>query len=159
MAESKIIGIAELSVERDPQIITTLGLGSCIGVTMYDGARKVGGMVHIMLPTSTAGDGNRAKFADTGIIELYENMIRNGASKASLKAKLAGGAHMFSNSMANDVIKIGQRNAVTARGVLRSLGIPIVAEDIGGTYGRTIELHTDDGHLVVKTIGHGIKSI
>lgn len=146
---------------RAPAIISTLGLGSCLGITLYDRANKIGGMVHIMLPTLTnsSRDTNKAKFADSGILDLYEAMQRKGAAKKGMVAKVAGGAHMFSNSTRSDVIKVGQRNAVSARGVLRSLKIPIVAEDIGGTYGRTIELDMDNGNLLVKTIGHGIKTI
>lgn len=147
-------------VDKAPGVITTLGLGSCIGITLYDPKRKVGGMVHIMLPTSSSpAEKNKAKFADSGAISLLEEMQKNGAVKGDIVAKIAGGAHMFSNASKSDVIKVGQRNVIAVRGVLRSLGIPIVADDTGGTYGRTIEFHTDDGKLIVKTIGHGTKSI
>lgn len=149
-----------MAVDRPPNIITTLGLGSCLGITLCDRTRKIGGMVHIMLPACTgAGETNKLKFADTGIVNLLEAVVRNGGSRNNLVAKIAGGAHMFSNSHRGDVIKVGQRNAVSARSVLRSLKIPIIAEDIGGTYGRTIELNIATGELMVKTIGHGIKTI
>jgi len=156
-----IIGMAELDVVKAPQNITTLGLGSCVGVTLYDKISKIGGMVHVVLPDSKAVSGpvKREKFADTGVLELYERMLKAGANKGSMVAKLAGGAHMFGNAMNNDVLKVGDRNAFNSKMAVLKLRIPIVSEDLGGSYGRTIELNTEDGSLLVKTVGKGVKSI
>ncbi len=153
-----IIGMAELDVVKCPQNITTLGLGSCVGVVLYDKVSKIGGMVHVVLPDSKSSTGpiNKAKFADTGIVELYNKMLRTGANKSTMIAKLAGGAHMFGNIMQNDALKVGDRNAFNSKMAVLKLRIPIVAEDLGGSYGRTIELNTEDGKLTVKTVGKGV---
>ncbi len=87
-----IVGMADLNVTRAPGILTTLGLGSCVGIALYDQAVKVAGLAHIMLPDSKLiqNNSNTAKFADTGVVELYEKMIKAGANKNSMVAKLAG---------------------------------------------------------------------
>ena len=91
------VGMADLNVCKAPDGLTTLGLGSCIGLTLYDPVTKIGGMVHYMLPDSTkvSNNSNKAKFADTGIEELLKKVIAAGASKTRLVAKIAGGAKMF----------------------------------------------------------------
>lgn len=155
-----IIGMAELAVVKAPQHVATLGLGSCIGVVLYDKINKIGGMVHIVLPDSRKKPNVvRAKFADTGVDELLEQMIKAGANRRALIAKLAGGAHMFGGLGKSDALKVGDRNAFNSKMAVLRLRIPIVAEDMGGSYGRTIELDPEDGLLMVKTVGKGIKTI
>lgn len=155
------VGMADLNIVHDPGILTTLGLGSCVGIVLYDPIVKIGGLAHIMLPNSTQvkNNSNKAKFADTAIIELLNMMIGAGARKMNIIAKLAGGAQMFAFSQANDLMNIGQRNAIASKEVLARLSIPIVAEDTGGNYGRTIELHTQNGILYIRTVGHGIRQL
>jgi len=161
MAEIIRVGMADLKVANHPAILTTLGLGSCVGITLYDKKKKIIGMVHIMLPNSriATASSNKAKFADTGIMELLEQMLALGANKMNLVAKMAGGAQMFAFEGTNESMKIGQRNSEAAKMILQNLGIPWVGEDTGGSHGRTIELHSEDGRLMVKTIGYGIKYI
>ena len=155
-----VVGMADLKVAKSPDILTTLGLGSCIGITLYAGANKIGGMAHIMLPTYKGFEGqNIAKFADSAIIELVNQLARIGAPRASLVAKIAGGAHMFGRSQNNDMLKIGERNAAASLAILKQLGIPVKANDTGGTHGRTIELHMDTGALKIRTVGAGEKFI
>ncbi|MCL2226454.1 MAG: chemotaxis protein CheD [Oscillospiraceae bacterium] len=155
-----VVGMADLKVAKAPDILTTLGLGSCIGITLYAPAKKVGGMAHIMLPTYKGFEGqNIAKFADSAIIELVNQIARLGAPRASLVAKIAGGAHMFGRSQNNDMLKIGERNAAASLAILKQLGIPIKANDTGGTHGRTIELHVETGALKIRTVGAGEKFI
>jgi chemotaxis protein CheD len=155
------VGMADLNVAISPNILTTLGLGSCIGVCLYDSTAKVAGMAHIMLPYSTPNrsDLNPAKYADTGIALLLDNMIKTGAQKSHITAKLAGGAQMFKLKQENDIIKIGLKNAEACKEILGQLNIQIVAEETGGNYGRTIEFSAADGKLFIKTIGFGIKYI
>jgi chemotaxis protein CheD len=152
-----IVRIADLNCGRDPCVLTTLGLGSCVGVAFYDAVKKVAGLLHAMLPDSTKASDktNRAKFVDTGIEELLEKMIALGAKKENLRAKVAGGAQMFAIKAGNDILKIGEKNVEKTLSELRRLGIPLTAKDVGGNYGRTIELESDTGMLLVKTIGHG----
>jgi chemotaxis protein CheD len=156
----KIIGIAEMHADKAPTVIVTLGLGSCVGVTLYDPTSKVGGMVHIMLPDSN-GDpkGKPAKYADTAVPLLLEEVLKLGANKSKIVAKLAGGAQMLKFSRNNTANSIGTRNAEEAVKALKKANIKIVAQDTGGSYGRTIELDLENGKLLVKTVGYGKKEI
>ncbi len=161
MSQILKVGMADLKVAGPPQVLSTLGLGSCIGICLYDPVSKVSGLAHIMLPSSEAirNNTNRAKFADTAIVDMIAMMEQRGANKRRLVSKIAGGAQMFSFKSSNDMMKIGQRNAEAVRGILKSMGIPIKADDTGGNFGRTIEFYPDDGRLLIKTIGHGTKTV
>lgn len=152
-----IVGMADLKTAKAPDILTTLALGSCVGITLYDKASRIGGMAHCMLPTYKGFEGqNKAKFVDSAVIELIGALSRLGVKKTSLVAKITGGAHMFTGvSQNNDLLKIGERNAAAGVAILKQLGIPIVANDTMGTHGRTIELNLADGALKVRTVGLG----
>lgn len=155
------VGMADLKVVEFPNALTTLGLGSCVGICLYDSTSKVTGMAHIMLPSSKAirKNENVAKFADTAIVELLKIMESKGARKNRIYAKIAGGSQMFSFSSASDSMKIGERNAEAVREVLKELNIPLKADDTGGNFGRTIEFFSENGKLIIKTAGKGIKEI
>ena len=155
-----IVGMADLKVARAPDVLTTLGLGSCVGIALYDKAQAIGGLVHIMLPSSKMYPGqNLAKFADTGIDTLVKQLIAMGVKRAHMTAKIAGGAHMFGSTGTNDILKVGARNAEAVVDILTKMRIPIAASDTGGQYGRTIELRSDTGQLTIKTVGFGVKTI
>lgn len=155
------VGMADLHTVKSPGVLITLGLGSCVGIVLYDNIKLIGGLAHIMLPSSLEikNNTNKAKFADTAIDLLLEEMISIGANKKNIIAKLAGGSQMFSFNTSNDVLRIGERNIKASKEKIVKIGIPIVAEDTGGNYGRTIEFNTLDGNLLIKTIGHGTKNI
>ena len=155
------VGMADLNVCKSPDGLTTLGLGSCIGLTLYDPVTKIGCMVHYMLPDSTkvSNNSNKAKFADTGIEELLKRVTAAGASRSRLVAKIAGGAKMCEVSGLSDVGNIGARNAEAAKQILKQYGIRLVAEDTGLNYGRTVELHCDTGEFLIKSVGKPIKTI
>ena len=161
MQEMIKVGMADLNTCRFPDALTTLGLGSCVGVALYDAKAKVAGMVHVMLPDSTKfrTTVNQAKFADTGIDTLISKMVAMGASKDKLTAKIAGGAQMFAFTTGNDTLRIGDRNVEAVKNILGNYGIMILAEDTGLNYGRTIEFYTETGMLVVKSVGKPIKEI
>ena len=156
------VGMADLKTTDSQGMLTTLGLGSCIGISLYDPIKKIAGLAHIMLPDSKQikNNSNKAKFADTAVDVLIDEMLAMGAQQRNIKAKLAGGAQMFSfGNGGNDIMKIGHRNAIAAEEKLKSLNIPVISKDVGGTYGRTIELYGEDGRLFIKTIGHGTQTI
>ncbi|MGB4314045.1 MAG: chemotaxis protein CheD [bacterium] len=163
MKEIIRVAMADLGIARAPAILMTIGLGSCVGVTLYDPVIKLGGLAHIVLPYQRMGsaDGKPGKYADRAIAFLLEELISRGAVKQRLEAKLAGGAQMFANkgSETSEILKVGQRNVEAARKILGEIGIKIVAADTGGNYGRTIELETETGALRIKTIAHGEKYI
>lgn len=161
MSEIVKVGMADLNVCTKPNVLTTLGLGSCVGISLYDPITKVSGMVHIMLPDSTKikKNENAAKFADTGIDALIEKMVRIGGKRNSLTAKIAGGAQMFAFSANNEMLRIGERNVEATKLKLQQLGIKILAEDTGLNYGRTIEFYSETGQLLIKSVGKEIKII
>jgi len=155
-----VVGMADLKVAKHPDTLTTLGLGSCVGITLFDRAKHIGGMAHCMLPTYKGFEGqNIAKFVDSAVIELINQLVRIGATRTALVAKIAGGAHMFGRSQNSDMLKIGERNAAAGLAILRQLSIPVQANDTGGTHGRTIELNIETGALKIKTVGAGEKFI
>ena len=155
------VGMADYKVGKAPATVISYGLGSCIGISLYDPQTKVGGLLHIMLPDSTqarASD-NPAKFADTGLPLLLKDVLALGASKSRLVAKIAGGAQMFAFANATDVMRVGVRNAEAAKKILKEQGIKLIAEDTGGTSGRTVSIDLNDGTYIVKTISKGEKKI
>lgn len=161
MAEMIKVGMADLKVCHAPDAVTTLGLGSCVGVALYDKATKIAGLVHVMLPDSTQvrQNQNRAKFADTGIDELVRVMVAAGASKSRFTAKIAGGAQMFAFSGNSDMLRVGERNVEAVKRKLNTLGIRILAEDTGLNFGRTVEFYPESGDFVIKAVGKQIKTI
>lgn len=161
MADLIKVGMADYKVGRSPSTLISYGLGSCIGVSLYDPLRKIGGLLHIMLPDSTQArsSDNPAKFADTGIPLMINDVVALGATRARLVAKIAGGAQMFSFSNATDIMRVGTRNAEVCKQILRRNGIRLIAEDTGGTYGRTVSIDLSTGVYKVKTIDRGEKEM
>lgn len=155
------VGMADLNVCLPPDAITTLGLGSCVGIVLYDPVTKVSGLAHIMLPDSTKvrNNSNLAKFADTGIDVLIQQMLLKGAAKNRLVAKIAGGAQMFALGAQSDMLRVGDRNVEAVKQKLARLGIRIIAEDTGNSYGRTIEFYPENGGLLIKAVGKPQKTI
>ncbi|MCI7766924.1 MAG: chemotaxis protein CheD [Oscillospiraceae bacterium] len=145
------IGIADLNVVKSPDVLATYALGSCIGICLYDAELKIAGLAHIMLPWSKeAGSGadNTRRYADTGITELIQKMCAMGAKKYRLTAKIAGGAQMFSTN--STVFNIGERNIEAVKKVLSTYNIPIVAEETGSNFGRTVFFYSEDGIMEVR---------
>ncbi len=155
------VGMADMNTCSGNDAITTLGLGSCIGVVLYDPVKKICGMVHVMLPDSSIirNNDNPAKFADTGIANLIDMVCKMGTTKSSLVAKMAGGAQMFAFNTDNDLLRVGQRNAEACREVLKKNNIKLISEDCGDRFGRTIEFYPETSELHVKAIGKPLRII
>ena len=155
------VGMADLKVCKSPDGLTTLGLGSCVGVALRDPITKVGGLLHAMLPDSTVIKNNTCveKFVDSGLEELVKQMVRAGANKSRLEAKLAGGAQMFAFQRNSDLVKVGARNAEAARKKLSAMRIKLLAEDTGLNYGRTVIYYPETGIYVIKAVGKPEKKI
>ena len=158
MAAEVKVGIADLNVVLDPGTIMTIGLGSCIGIALYDKTKKLAGLAHIMLPDSNQfkSSSNPMKFADLAIPMLIEKMERQGANKRNLIAKIAGGASMFNVTGKSIISDIGKRNSDAVKKKKKSEQIPIIAEDIGGDKGRTMILEASTGKVILKIVGQGI---
>lgn len=161
MAELIKVGMADYKVGRNPASLISYGLGSCVGIAVYDPVAKVGGLAHIMLPDSAQARSteNPAKFADTCLPLMLEDMLKQGASRNRLWAKIAGGAQMFTFANATDIMRVGERNSEAVRLVLKKLDMKIIAEDCGGNYGRTVELKLESGVFRIKTIDKGEKEL
>lgn len=155
------VGMADYKTASGEQILITLGLGSCVGIAIYDKNKKIAGMAHIMLPSSKEirNNSNKAKFADTALEEMLKEIIKIGASRSMLRAKIAGGAQMFSISSKASSLNIGKRNVDAVKQKLKELKIPIISEDVLGNHGRTIEFNCFNSELKIKTIGQGLKTI
>lgn len=147
------VNIAEMKIASGDAILTCLGLGSCVGVTLYDPQKKIGGLAHIMLPKSnvTTENVNLGKFADTCISWMVEEISSKGAKKNRIQAKLFGGANMFSQ-INNPLLVIGKRNIDAVIHELNDKKIPILAQDVGGTVGRTIYFEIATGKVRVRTL-------
>ena len=155
MAEVIKVGMADLKTCKSPDSITTLGLGSCVGVAIVDKVNRIGGLAHVMLPDSTVmkENTNIAKFADTGVVELVKQMEKLGAVRNRMVAKIAGGAQMFSFQNKTDLVRVGDRNVEASKKKLKELGIPILAEDTGLNFGRTVIFYPESGDYVIRAVG------
>lgn len=162
MGEVIKVGMADWKICVGEDSLTTLGLGSCVGVAIRDPQSGVGGLAHVMLPDSreTANNANRPKFADTGITDMVSEMVKKGANINKMVAKIAGGAQMFAfGSAKSDMVRVGERNVAACKAKLKELKIPILAEDTGENFGRTVIFRPASGDYVIKSVGKPEKTI
>lgn len=145
------ISIAQARIDRAPVVLKAFGLGSCIAVALYDPDTGLGGLGHMLLPNRPKKTplGSESKYVDAGICHMVDELVRAGASRERLEAKIAGGANMFETSYQTLINSIGARNAKSARRTLYDLGIRIVGEEVGGNRGRTVEFDLATGKMMV----------
>lgn len=139
------VGISDYKIGEAPQSLFTIGLGSCVGIAIYDPTTRVGGLSHIMLPDSSMFNGEKKieKFADLAIPHMVSELAKK-TPKRRLVAKIAGGSSMFKNSLNTPQANIGLRNVAAVETILKQQGIPILANHTGGSMGRSMffDLHT-----------------
>ncbi|MBD3330105.1 chemotaxis protein CheD [Candidatus Peregrinibacteria bacterium] len=153
MPETINVEMADLAVSANQEILKTSGVGSCLVVTLYDPVNKIGGMAHAMLPKDTTneqGTPESFRFVDDAINEMISRITEKGGKIDNLRAKLVGGAKMFS-LLADDEEGIGEQNISSAKETLNEKGISIESEDIGGTIGRRVEFNVGTGLVSVST--------
>ena len=148
-----VVGISQMIVSNDPSdILITYSLGSCVGVTIYDPIRKIGGLIHCMLPLSKIDREKAAKtpamFVDTGVSAMLSEAYALGARREDLIVKVAGGAHSLNQS---DRFRVGERNATVVRKLLWKNDLLLEKEDVGGTKPRTVTLHIATGQVLIRT--------
>ncbi|MGN0437943.1 MAG: chemotaxis protein CheD [Lachnospiraceae bacterium] len=155
MGEMIKVGIADWKLCNTPNQITTIGLGSCVGVVLYSMNSSCCGLLHILLPSSKEikNSLNRAKFADTGIDDMLTELIKHGFKQGQVLAKIAGGAAMFQFNNNSDLGSIGDRNVRAVKEALARYNIPIVSEDVGKDYGRTIIFDPQTKVLTIHSAG------
>ena len=144
-----------------PGRLVTRALGSCLGITIYNPFKKIGAMAHPMLPDidKSRTKHNPNRYVNYVIRKMLEELESAGNLRANLAVKIFGGAHMFSFINADSALNVGEKNIVMARAVFEELGLKTIAEEVGGTFGRTIELNLENGKVIVDTISWGRKEV
>ena len=154
------VTMGNVVVAGAPHTVSCQGLGSCVALILYDTSRKVGGVAHVMMPDSNGSHAwNRPyQYAGVATIFLLKKLEAQGAIREDIVAKMVGGASMFTNDGSSEPT-IGERNIASIRHILGEEGIPLVAKDVGGNYGRSIQLHLDSGKVTIMSIGKGNREI
>jgi chemotaxis protein CheD len=150
------VRVADYAVARAPDVLATMGLGSCVAIALWSESCARGALGHILLPDESLSrdTGNRAKFASTAVPLLLDALRRDGA-RGPIVAKIAGGASMFASLLSGEGGNIGERNVAAVRVALHASRIPLVGEDVGGDFGRSVYLHADTGRVVVRSLRRG----
>ena len=158
--EEIVVDIADFAVASGDAVLVTAGLGSCVALALHDPSTGIAGLAHILLPSAGFGPPSihPAKYADTGVALLAEEMRRRGAAQHRMVARLAGGARMFA-ALLSSGINMGQRNIDATRKALYRLNIPVIAEDIGGDYGRSVRFVAATGTLTVRSLVGGDREL
>lgn len=161
MGQAVMVGMSEIKVIRgEGHVLTTLGLGSCVGICAYDACVKVAGMAHVVLPDSPNGSEEApGKFANTAIPALVDEMRRQGALLSRIQVAIAGGAQIFAFGSPSPRLDIGSRNIAAVLASLKHHRLLLIASDVGGTAGRTLHFFTVDGRVRVKTLGQGERDL
>jgi chemotaxis protein CheD len=152
------VKVADHAVRRGAQVLATIGLGSCVAIALYDRASGIGGLAHILLPSPSMSreTTNPAKFPETIVPLMIEEMRALGSRASSgIAAKIVGGASMFGQLVNGTGINVGERNVIATREVLAAHGIPLLAEDTGLDYGRSVYFHLADGRVEVRSLKRG----
>ncbi len=149
--------VADFAVANGDTLLVTVGLGSCVAIALHDAQAQVGGLAHVLLPSTGMSQdrSNRAKFPSSAVPLLCERMQALGARAGRIRAKIVGGASMFTSLLSASGLQIGERNVVATRVALEHAGIPIVAQDVGGDYGRSVYFNIRDGRVLVKSLKAG----
>ncbi|HEX9729139.1 MAG TPA: chemotaxis protein CheD [Gemmatimonadales bacterium] len=154
-APKQVVGLGQAAVMRRDGTLTALGLGSCVAVILHDPVAAVGGLVHVVLPSaSLARDrSNPARFAESAALFLVNRMEGAGADRLRVTARLVGGASMFALLTPQGATHIGQRNVIACRLALRTAGIALTTEVVGGEVGRSVWFDVATGEVVVRSVG------
>lgn len=162
MSETLRVGISEIKVADFPNKLRTAGLGSCVGIVLFDPKTRVAGMIHSMLPDHSISPQKTlpypGKYVDTAIPNLLAQLNQKGIRSKELRAKMAGGAEMFKLSE-QSMSRIGYRNVCATKEILAHYQIPLIAEETGGNFGRTIEFDTSTNQLYIRTASEGERFI
>ncbi|HRZ14286.1 MAG TPA: chemotaxis protein CheD [Candidatus Omnitrophota bacterium] len=155
------VQMGKMEVSQAPERIITRGLGSCLGITFYDPVKKIGGMAHPMLPDINRAkvQTNQSRFVNSAITSMLSELEKRGCSRSRMEVKMFGGAHMFSFINTDSALNVGQKNIEMAHQMVKELNIKITGEEVGGTFGRTIELNLETGKVLVKTVSWGEKEV
>lgn len=155
------VNIADYKVAKGTQKLITRNLGSCVAVAIRDPEKKVGGLLHIMLPyrTADAEESVYPKYADSGIPLMVSKLYQMGADRKKLVAKLAGAAHIIKTEGVPEELDMSSRNLKAVREKLTEMSIPILAQEVEDYIPRTVIFEPETGELLIKTMGKEDKKI
>lgn len=163
MPETYRVAMADAGFAREPDLLETQALGSCVGIVIYDPITKVAGMCHAMLPdvkeARINSDPRPTKFVNSAVEFMIVRLQEMGASNSNLLAKIAGGSNMFPDIFSRPKTAVGDRNIEAAKAELKKRHIKLVAEDTGGNSGRTIIFDTKTSKLYVRIVSGSKKMI
>jgi chemotaxis protein CheD len=157
VSEGKIpVRVGEAKVATGNTVLFIIGLGSCVGIALYDSGARIGGLAHVMLPhpRNARKPTPPGRFASTAVEFLIAEMEQAGAQRGRLFARMVGGASMFEDILADDGPALGTRNVEAAHAALAEANIPLQGELVGGRHGRTINFYMEDGRIVVTSVSH-----
>lgn len=148
-----VVVISDIKITKKPNRLVTYALGSCVGVAIYDIKNYIGGLAHVLLPSSNLFQNQEKaiKYADIAVPKLYKDLIKFGADKESLRAKIAGGANMFYKTSHISFYDIGKSNVAIVKKKLKELKVPLIAEDTGGKNSRTMILDLKTLQIEIKS--------
>jgi len=157
MENSIVVGLGEIKISNSSHdVLVAYGLGSCLGIAMYDPAAHVAGMLHAVLPTGNLPSNNEescTKYVFSGIEILIENITKAGGQRSRIVIRMAGGANMLGVTAFSDIMNIGQRNIDAAHQKLKELNMKVAGEEVGGNIGRTVRFYVSDGRVAIRMIG------
>jgi chemotaxis protein CheD len=161
MGDPITVGLGQFAVSRDPEaVIVAFGLGSCLGIALYDPQRHIGGLLHAVLPEQHNPDGEAdARYVASGINILLDSVIKAGASRSNLVLRMAGGATMLTVPGSPSAFEIGKRNIEAAYATFSQLRICLSSEETGGHGGRTMRLYVGTGRVTIRTMGQQERDI
>ena len=156
--------MGQLEVSNGNETVLETFVGSCVALCLYDPYSRIGGMAHIMLPQGDnskklSDHPNSAKYADQAVKNLLRMVMTKGAKMVRVRAKMAGGANMFSHEQGASLFDIGERNVLTVKSLLKERGIPLLSEDTGMNYGRNVRLEIKSGNVIVTSRKSGQRSM
>ena len=153
MKSTTEVGMGEIAVSKSDGGVLVTFVGSCVAICLFDPIRKIGGLAHVMLPEGKNHVKNsnlKGKYADVAMDTLLRNLVTEGAKIHRIKAKIVGGAQIFSNETGENLFSIGSRNIESIKTILCKKGIPLVSEETGDNYGRWVKFHIQTGEIIVK---------
>lgn len=147
------VGIAELAVAAGEQTLVTTGLGSCVAIALHAAEQQVGGLAHVLLPHAALSSQvpRAGKFPSTAVPAMLARMRDLGVT-GEINARLVGGASMFGPLLPAGAVGLGVRNVKAARQACADHAVPIVAEAVGGTMGRSVYFDVATGRVQVRTV-------
>jgi chemotaxis protein CheD len=155
--QSLLVGMADFAVVQNQNVILrTHPLGACLGVAIYDGTAKVGGLLHSLLPESGIDPARAASqpgmFLDSGLAAMLTRAAQHGAKLNNLTVCVAGGARILDES---SHFNIGHRNFEVLTKLFAELGLKPLGQEVGGLSNRSMQLNAGTGEVRLKVSGEG----